>query len=133
MIQQTFYAKEFDETVSQYNEWLASLENPKIQRQNKWRAFVQGMGSVLDIFGTSPIRQTRYSHPLYSRQELTPAQKEAIALASDWQRVGTTLDNVISGNSSNGDISVEDATQGKQLVQQIYEHFRNVYVANAMR
>lgn len=133
MSPQTAYVTEFDEAVIQYNQGLASLEDPKVQRRNRWRAFFRGMGYVLDIFSISSIIQLGYSPPLYSRNDLTSAQKDAIALASDWQRVERTLDKVLSGDSSPGNISVEGATQGKQLVQQMYEHFRNVYVADAMR
>lgn len=142
MNQQTNHASEFDKIVNQYNEWLAlPSENQKVQsqRQNRWPAFLEGMGSVLDIFGASSANQSEYSdpseykHPLYSREDLTPAQKDAIALASDMQRVGITLDDIISGNSSSKDISIETATQGKQLVQKMCEHYRNVYIANSMR
>jgi len=131
--QTVIYAKEFDEFVSQYNEWLVSLGNPKVQRQNRWHAFFRGMGSVLDLFGTSSLSLSEYSHPLYPRGDLTSEQKDAIALASDWQRVDRALDTILSGDSSNGDISVKDATQGRHLVRDMYEHFRNVYVANAIR
>ena len=48
-LQTVDYAQKFDESVSKYNEWLISLENPKVQKRNNWRAFFRGMGSVLDI------------------------------------------------------------------------------------
>lgn len=135
MNQQTIeHAQEFDKSVSEYNEWLASLENPKVQKKNNWRAFFRGMGSILDIFGNSFSTQTfAYGHLLYSRADLSPEQKDAIALASDWQRVDRSLDKILLSESSNDDISVEDAKAGKPLVQQMYGHFRNVYVSRAMR
>lgn len=136
MNQQIDYAKKFDEFVSEYDKWLASLENPKVLRRNRWSrwsAFFIGVGSLLDISGALSFNRLGYSHPLYFREDLTPEQKDAIVLASDWQKVDRTLDNIISGNSSNGKISVEEATAGKYLVKQMYEHFRNVYVAHAMR
>lgn len=132
MNQQTVdYAQEFDESVSEYNKWLTTLENPKVQKRNRWLAFFRGMGSVLDIFGNSSSNQTfQYNHPFYSRDNLTPEQKDAIALASDWQKVNKDLDNIISSNQSNEDISIEDAKTGKILVQQMHDHFRDVYVSH---
>ncbi len=127
MNQQTVdYAQEFDESVAKYNEWLTSLENPEVQRKNHWRAFLEGMGSILDIFGNSFGPKT-----FYSRDDLTPEQKDAIGLASDWQRVDRTLDRILSGDSSNGNISVKDAKAGKKLVQQMYGHFKNIYVSHS--
>ena len=128
------YVQEFDKLVMKYNERLASLENPKVQKRNKWRAFFNGMGSVLEIFGNPFDTKTfEYSHQLYSKDNLTPEQKDAIELASVWQKVDKKLDNIISGNLSNENISVENAKAGKLLVQQKYNHFMDVYVSHAMR
>ena len=92
------------------------------------------MDSVSYIFGSfSDLRTFGYNHPLYSRHDLTPEQKDAIAIASDFQRVGNTLDKVISGDFGNGAFSVEDAKARKQLVQSMYNHFRDVYVSHTMR
>ena len=126
MDRQTPHAHEFDETVRSYNEWLASLGNSRVQRHNGRHAFFQGMASVLelDIFRASSTDQFKRRHPLYSRKDLTPSQKDAAALASDWQRVDRTLDEILSGDRPNSDLSVEDAARGKQLVRQMYEHFR---------
>ncbi len=132
------YAKEFDEGASKYNEWLAkcgewptSLEDQKVQRSNKLHSFLRGMGSVLDIFGVSLYSNFRYCHPLYSRGDLSPTQRDAIALASDWQRVDRALDKIISGDSSERDFSVEEARVGKRLVREMYEHLRNVYISHS--
>lgn len=125
------YAKEFDEYVTKYNEWLASLEDQKVQRHSKLRSFLRGMGSVLDIFGVSSLNSNfRYVPPLYSGGDLSSTQREVVALASDWQRVDRTLDKIISGDSSEGDFSVEEEGVGKHLVREMYEDLRNVYISH---
>ncbi|MBR9700938.1 hypothetical protein GOV11_03675 [Candidatus Woesearchaeota archaeon] len=128
------YAQEFDESVAKYNEWLASLENPKAQKRNAMSAFFIGLGAVLDIFGNSSGTQTfRHNGPAYSRTDLSSGQKNAIALASDWQRVDLTLDKILLGVSSNEHISIEDAEAWKPVVQQMYNHLRDFYVSSVMR
>ena len=132
--QTAHYAEEFDESVGKYNEWLASLLNPKVQRRNWWGALFRGVDSVSYIFGSfSDLRTFGYNHPLYSRHDLTPEQKDVIAIASDLQRFDNNLDRIISGDLSNGAFSVEDAKARKQLVQSMYNHFRDVYVSHTMR
>jgi len=117
--------QEFDTSVNQYNQYLSSLDNPEARKKNNRSAFFRGMTSVLGIFDPT---KPQFSHPLYSREDLTPIQKDTIALASDWQRVDMTLDRVLSRNSSNDNFSIEEATQGKQIVQQMYGHLRDTYI-----
>lgn len=88
MDSQTAYSKEFDERVRQYNKFLESLEHPKFQRQHSRSAFLKGIGSLFDFFGTYSINKTKYNQHLYSENVLAPRQKDAIALASDWQNAG---------------------------------------------
>ena len=125
------YVQEFDDSVKGYNHWLESLENPKAQRRNKVHVLLTGMGSALDLFGNSSNNSN--IHPLYSRDDLTSQQKDAIALASDWQRVDRSLDKLLSNNSSDGQISVEDAKAGKAMALRMYGHFRNIYVSDAIK
>ncbi|MFH1589854.1 MAG: hypothetical protein ABIB43_04775 [archaeon] len=127
------HGQEFDESVAKYNEWLASSEDSKVQRRNNWKDFLKGMGSVLDIFGNYFSKKNMNGHPLYSRVDLTAEQKDSIGLASDWQRVDRNLDKIILGDSSNGDISVEDAKAGKQLIQQMYDNYKNVYISHTLK
>ena len=128
------YFQEFDELVMDYNKWLISLENPKVQKRNNYRSFLRGICSVLDIFGISFNTQTfEYNRPLYYKKDLSPKQKDAIALASDWQRVNITLDKIISENLPIRNISANDAKIGKVFVQERYNYFRNVYVSHAIK
>jgi len=129
--QTAFHAQEFDEMVEKYNEWLTSLEKPKVQKRNYWADFLRGLSSVGGIF---PVDQEtfQYTHPLYSRTDITPEQKDAIALASDLKRMDKTLDTVITSNSATEKFSVEEAKIGKDIAQGMYEHFRNIYVSYAL-
>jgi len=130
----TAYAQKFDETVIVFNKWLESLKNPKSQRRDKLRALLAGSGSILDISGDTPIdSNARNIHPLYSRKDLTHYQKDAVALASDWKRVEMNLDKILSDNSSDGQISVEDARAGKAMAQKMYAHFRDIYFSDELK
>ena len=63
-----------------------------------WRSFIQGMGSIFDIFGPafSPYpRHYKWRRPMTDEEALRSDQ-EALAsdwkaLASDWQVVGNDL------------------------------------------
>ena len=52
--------------------------------------FLKGI-SYLNIFGNPH----RYHDSIHYRTDLTPEQKDAIALSSDWQRVGKDLEYAI--------------------------------------
>lgn len=54
-----------------------------------WIAFFKGMGSILDIFGTShdPITK-KYSHP-------GTFEDDAEALRQDWEMIGQDMYQVI--------------------------------------
>lgn len=133
MTLENIYAKEFDENVNQYNEWLKSMENPSFIRKTKLHSFFKGMSSIFDIYGGQSIKETSYDNPLYSNENLTQNQKDAIALGSDWQRINLSLDQIISGELESEGISIKDAIQSKELVQQMYGEFRDIYVTDAIR
>ncbi len=118
--------QEFDNSVNQYNQWLLSHEDPKTQDTSN-QPFFKGIKSLLNIFNPDTLKPI---HPLYSRKDLTSFQKDTIAIASDWQRVDTTLDRVLNGNSSRDEFSITEATQGKQIVTQMYGLLRDTYVAS---
>ena len=119
------YDAEFDKLVGEYNGWLSSLRDPKIHIRNLWNGFLRGIASPLE-FGYSRDFSRIHSNPLDSSQ-LSPWQRDAIALASDWQRVDNTLDKII-GDQSTSEVSVLDAKARKSFVHQIYEGYRQAYV-----
>nr|MBA4404863.1 hypothetical protein [Nanoarchaeum sp.] len=95
----------FDELVEQYNNWLYLASRPT-------RKF---------------SLRTNYHHPIYSRLDLTPEQKDAIALGSSWSRVGKHLESIISENTPEVNLSVQEATAGKIMVERMYNHFKSIY------
>lgn len=123
MNQQIDYAKEFDGLVDEYNQWLASLENPNIQNRKRREVFLEGLGSLLDFGGLGSHQNN--IHPLYSRRDLISEQKDAVALASNLKRLGN-LDELLSNPTT------KDAIHENPFVQ-LYEYFRNVYVAHASK
>jgi hypothetical protein len=131
------YAREFDEHVSRYNQWLASLENPEDRTRNKVRTFFGGfinsLGSLLNVFGNSPRNSLAENNPIYSDNNLSSEQKDAIALASDWKRAGKELDKILSGESKTANFSLSNAKSERQIAQKVYNHLKEFYVASAMR
>ena len=99
------FQKEFDETVKAYNKWLRSQSRQTIKLVPEYR------------------------HPLYSRNDLTSAQKDAVALASDCKRIESRLEQLVI--SAQGNASAEQAV--KVLVQQRYEFLRASYVSCTLR
>lgn len=135
------YEKEFDDAVEKYNRWLKSIKQiskkPKakqISKWNKWRNYLIGAGSIIDLFPnqTKINIKKKHIHPLYSRKDLTLQQKQAISLASDLKRVNKTLDKIISGNLLDKDISPEGAKERKQIASDWYNHFKKIYVSETI-
>ena len=125
------YGIKFDEMVSKYNDWLESLDesNSLFSKRN-------GSNNVDRLFGIHNPSQINLSGSIYSTFSCTnysSIQKDAIALASDWQRVNVTLDQIISGEKIDEKISVKDAIAGKKFVQDMYDHYKSVYVSFANR
>ncbi len=128
------YVKEFDTAVIKYNEWLDNINSPKGQKKEGYKAFYRGMHSVITSFS----RQARVSintnfHPYFKKSSLNNIQQDAIALASDWQRVENNLDSIISDETNLKEISKEDAIIAKGHVQSFYYYHKQVYISEAMR
>ena len=100
------------------------------------KEFMNAMGSLLNIAGNSSSHTSQeYGIQLYSRKDITPQQKDAITIGSDMKRIITRLDTLLSRLSTLGELSkesttLEEITVDRQLAQQMYEHYRNVYFAN---
>lgn len=122
------HTQEFDETIKEYNDWLASLGNTKIQRKNRWLAFFKGISSIFHYQTRSSFR---LNHPLYKRKDLTPEQIDVIALASDWKRVGNNLEEILKRDNSK-EITSEGIRIGEKFVTNMYNHLRDAYVAYAL-
>lgn len=114
---------EFDALVDECNR---RLEYPKLIRKTKVRAFFKGMASAIDIFGSTNLQP---DHPIYRRNDFTPAQKDAVMLASDLKRLERTLDNIIETQTPKGGISPSQAREIKPLVEACYNHYKAVYNA----
>ncbi len=136
MLNNTLIPKEleFDKLVIAYNVWLASLENPRVQKTRYWKSLFRGAYSILDIFNHSSSDNFKYSNPIYFRKDLSSKQKDIVALASDWQRVNRDLDEIILGQSLKyTTMSPEEAKPAKELVEKIYANFRNDYLSLSKR
>jgi hypothetical protein len=68
-----------DEEATAYNAHLDTRLS-----ESRWRSFLRGMGSVF-IVGGSSVEGLLYAvNPIYARTDLTPEQKNAIALRADF-------------------------------------------------
>lgn len=111
------YATEFDEQVRKYNEYLEPYQKNKepAKKKDYWKGLLEAMVDVFDIFGfwdhspssyaPAPIR----NNPIYFRNDLSPEQKDAILLGSDYQRVNKRLDKIISGETIDDKLTIEEA------------------------
>ncbi len=109
MNQEESLGREFDGLVRSYNEWLAS-------RDKKPRTIVSWVAGLL-------LKQKGYYNPLYCREDLTPEQKDAIALASDWQRVNDNLEKILREE--------ERIQVGKGIIDEMYNSFKQIYIINS--
>jgi len=112
------YSKEFDDIVIKYNEWLSSIENPKVRKKRNLIAFLKGMGSAINLFGENNFQN---SHPLYFRKDLSPKQKDAIALASDCMRVKKDLEKTAYLESCN-------IQEERKIILELYNYFKEIYL-----
>ncbi len=151
----TDYASEFDRLVDALNTKMYEIDqklaNPSTtKRKIDWKSFWDGFGSVLDLAGNyfnsrispKPISPNPISPndsvssffiSSYTSTNLSPVQQDAVALASDWKRVDKTLDQIISDGGLSGEMSVDEAKKGKKLVQQMYDHYRVVYISQTQK
>lgn len=127
MVYENQKAEEFDKLVDEYIEYL---ENPKVQRKYKLKAFMKGVASVFDISGKS---SSHISHPIYSRNDLTSSQKNLISTASAFKKTEKTLDKILAGEETEKDIPKEEAVQGRKFANRIYEDFKKAYINSARR
>lgn len=136
MHDRAYYEKEFDSLVDSYKKWLTSPEDIAANKQRKRRAFLQGMASVLDIFGSSRIESSDYLFlpldPFYSRNDMTAEQKDVVRSGSVWKDMCTNLEMIISKKTSDPEFSIEDAVRSRSLVQRRYDDFKDIYVGIAM-
>ncbi len=121
-------AQEFDELVTKYNEWLASSENLRFRSGGLLKNILWGAGSVFNISGDLlPSQPFRHNHPVHSRDDLTSEQKDAIALASDWQRATEKYEKMVS------EIPGEEKESEREFIRKTYNNFREIYVSYAKR
>ncbi len=96
------YEQEFNEIVNQYNEWLKNLDTLKSNLREK--------------------------NPVYFKEHFSIEQKTAILIASDFQRVRKTLEDIISKKSPTKEFSIDKAISGKKFIDKIYNHFKDIYI-----
>ncbi|HLP79430.1 MAG TPA: hypothetical protein VK158_02245, partial [Acidobacteriota bacterium] len=72
----------FMQAVEAYNTYLNNIKNRSAASQSRMKPFLQGM----DFQPLAPLSSLVCNHPIYSRQDLTNEQKDAVVLASDWVR-----------------------------------------------
>jgi len=90
------------------------------------------MGSILDIFGTSFSQDNiTTGNPLYSKSNLSPEQKNAVAIGATWHSMDKNLDKIIAGEVVSDTITVQDAIEGKKLTKVMYCSYRDIYAAYA--
>ncbi|NCC71708.1 hypothetical protein EOM09_09120, partial [bacterium] len=98
-------AQEFDGIVNQYNEWLKNLDTDDTNKANLYK-----------------------NHPVYFKEDLSIEQKTAILIASDFQRIKKTLEDIISKKSPTEEFSIDEAISGKKIIDEIYNHFKDTYI-----
>ena len=94
----TDYAKEFDNLVIEFNEWLFSTQKDK---------------------GTTLTRLFNFikMNPNYAKIELNPEQKEAIAFGADWKRICDTIDDI-----------AEYPVEEENYARGMYDFYRREYI-----
>lgn len=134
------YKSEFDSQVTAYNQLLGKSETPG-KRVGIWHNLVDGLSSVLSIVA-NPSDYSSYRTRMvtgskdrlrYETHKLTPQQIDAVMCASELKRVGKHLDDIIEGNVKDGEISVDDAKQGKLVVEQMNNNLMEMYIAYARK
>lgn len=76
---------DYFQIIKKYDSWLESLKKSRL------------LGSIacINLVRTSNILE---NSPIYLNDDLTPEQKDYIALSSDWNKVGKTLQDIIDIN-----------------------------------
>ena len=119
------YSKEFDDLVDEYNKWLESPRTFGSSFLNGLFDFAKGFSSVFDFSGNSPKIEHYQWHPIYSRKDLTPSQKDAIALASNFKRVEKSLETEMH----EGKLSFDEFKSSKDFIQEIYNNYKDSYIS----
>ena len=99
----TDYAKEYDDLVEEYNNWLyVVLADPELK----------GGTTLTKIF--SFIK----THPEYSKREFPPEQVETIAFGANWKRISESIDLKVA----------EHRTSEKNFADKYYDSYREEYI-----
>ena len=134
----TDYGKEFDNEVDNYNKWLSShssmeraKEGARKVRGSFSQDFVSGLYYMLAWNVEIPLLKMR--HPIYGKEELTPEQKDAIALASDVKMAVAKTREDLEARCFPKEQAEVGERYAESLLGPLYAHYRDVYVAHAMR
>lgn len=118
-------AKEFDKYVNQYNRWFNASVRQKLEHPLK--------NVVRAIFSTENLEHYSLHHVFemypcfHERSDLNSRQMAAIALASDWKRIGDSLEQkILSGTETDG-INL-DLASSQVVVTEMYELMKGIYV-----
>lgn len=84
------YAENFEHEVEKYIKYLDGLSNSATQSPlsqiSTLESFAKGAGSIINLLPPQTLRlpyPKKTMNPLYSRKDLSPEQKDAIAIAAD--------------------------------------------------
>ena len=105
----------FDKRVEDYNQYLSNRMQGPILR-DKIKAYLRGMGSVLNIAGNIPHQSTQGPTIPPPLRNISPEQIDLVKIASDWKRA----ENQIAQKS---DVTPEEI----KIAREVYQSFREQY------
>lgn len=104
----TDYAKEYDDLVEEYNNWLyVVLADPELR----------GGTNLTKMFTFIKI------HPEYFKHEFSPQQVEAVAFGANWKRISESIDLKVA----------DHRTSEKNFADKYYDFYREDYIMHAKK
>ena len=122
------FSLEFDKLVDSYNVWSSKAE-PSRSRLNVQSVLRCDINS-LNQFGKNYrnlVDVNSELNPIYSLG-LSSEQRSILFMASDWKRLDTALEDIVSGKIVDSSIPVDAARTVKEACVKIYSEWRDAYV-----
>ena len=113
-----YFSEQFNQSVDELNLWLANAK----KETNYFTKIQTGVSYLIPFIDKRPY------HSIYSNDKLTPLQKDIICFGSDFKRVISELEGLVSDGLQTPDAKIKNE-QNIKRAESYYELYKQMYVS----